>query len=101
MQPVIQFARARRKAVMIGESSPATFKTRYVNAWNLWFVPLFKFIQANDIKALSYISCDWDAWPQFVPMHWGETRLQANPEILQRWLAETAKDTYLKSSPDL
>jgi len=101
MQPVVQFAHDHGKPVMICESSAATFKTQYANSWNLWFVPFFKFIASNDIKAVCYISCDWDAWPQFKNLNWGETRLQTNPEILRHWLDETENDRYLKSSPDL
>lgn len=101
MQPALDFAAQHAKPVMICESSPWVVQTKYANAWNLWFVPLFKFIQTNHIKALCYINCDWDAMQQFQDQHWGETRLQANAEILRRWLAETAQGRYLKSSPDL
>jgi len=101
MQPALGFARAHGKPVMIAESSPWKVQTRWPNAWNLWFVPYFKFIQANDIKAVCYISSDWDATNQFRSQHWGDTRLQSNPENLRRWLEETAQDRYLKASPDL
>jgi hypothetical protein len=101
MEPVVQFAKQHGKPVIIAESSPWMVQTKYPNAWNLWFAPLFKFIQANDIKALSYISCDWDATQQFRDKKWGDTRIQSNAELLERWRHETSQDRYLKSSPDL
>ena len=100
LMPVIEFAKQHGKPVMIAESSPWNVQTKYANSWALWFAPLFKFIQTHDIKALSYISCDWDA-TQFAEKHWGDARIGINAELLQRWVNETSKDRYLKSSPDL
>jgi len=101
MLPAIQFAHEHQKPVMIAESSAWRVQTRWPNAWNLWFAPYFKFIDANNIKAVSYIGSDWDSLNQFSGQKWGDTRLQSNPEILRRWLQETSQDRYLKSSPDL
>ena len=101
MQPVITFAREHNKPVMICESCPAMIQTKYSSAWRMWFVPLFKYIQANNIKALCYINHVWDAGPQFSKLHWGDTRLQSNPEILQQWLLETSQDRYLKFESNL
>jgi hypothetical protein len=101
MQPMVDLAKAHGKPVMIAEAAPWVIQTKYANAWNLWFRPLFKFIEANDIRALSYINCDWDGTPLFKRQRWGDTRLHRNPEILQQWLDETAQERYLKASPDL
>ena len=101
MQPMVDLAKAHGKPVMIGEASPWVIQAKYANSWNLWFKPLFKFIAANDIQALSYINCYWDVTPLFKRERWGDARIDAHPEILKQWLAETAKDTYLKASPDL
>jgi len=101
MQPMIDLAKAHGKPVMIAEGSPWVIQTKYANSWNLWFKPLFKFIAANDIKALCYINCNWDTTPQFRHQRWGDTRIQSNAEILKQWLDETGQDRYLKASPDL
>ena len=102
MQPVIDLAKQHKKPVMICEGSPWVVQTKYANSWNLWFAPLFKFIAANDIKAVSYINCDWDATPMFRQQRWGDARLRSNTEVLGRWRQEGAsQDRYLKSSPDL
>ncbi len=101
MMPVVQFAKARHKPLMIAESCPIKFQTRHANSWNLWFKPYLKFVQAHGIKAICYISCDWDSLAQFKHEKWGDTRMQAHPEILRLWLEETAQDRYLKASPDL
>jgi hypothetical protein len=101
MQPVVEFARQHGKPLMIGESSPWRIQTRYTNSWTLWFAHYFKFIRDNHIQAISYISTDWDSQSQFRNQHWGDTRLQTNPELLKRWMGETSQEMYLHGSPEL
>ncbi|MGD9050167.1 MAG: hypothetical protein PVF77_19090 [Anaerolineae bacterium] len=33
--------------------------------------------------------------------YWGDSRVQANDEIKQRWLGEIEQDFWLQGSPDL
>lgn len=101
MKPVVEFAKLHQKPLMIGEASPWVMQTKYANSWNLWFKPLFKFARENNVKAISYISCDWNSMAQFAGQKWGDTRLQTSPEILKQWLSETSQATYLKASPEL
>lgn len=73
-------------------------------AWQRWYQPLFDFIDENSdvIKALAYINTHWESQPMWFcevnttagsstcPQgYWGDTRVQANPIILERWLNET------------
>ncbi|CAM2005199.1 PKD domain-containing protein [Acanthopleuribacter pedis] len=114
---VLAFARARGKAVMIAESTAqghdlSNLTNRHISSvwdgpagggqqnlsadalWNQWFVPFFAYIYSNQdvIKAVSYINADWDAqgsWgPPYPEGYWGDTRVQANTTIRQRWINE-------------
>ena len=80
--------------------------------WLRWYRPLFEFIEANEdvIKALAYINTHWESQPMWFcaknatagtptcPQgYWGDTRVHANPEILDKWLAETQnKETWIQ-----
>ena len=70
-------------------------------SWKEWFVPLFKFISDKNVKAFSYINCDWDKIPMFQSMGWGDTQIQSNSEIQKKWTQEISKDKYIKSTPSL
>jgi hypothetical protein len=97
-----ELAKKHGKPLMIAESAPWHLPLDKSDAaWDRWFLPLFDFIRAHDVRALSYINCDWDKLPLFESQGWGDTRLQSNPAVLKKWLAETAQDRYLKSSDRL
>ncbi len=111
---LVEFARERGKPVMIAEASPQAFDlTEQFEAnhhaiwdgesatgqkamtneeiWDAWFAPTFEFLQGNTdvVKALAYINVDWDSqelWgPPYHEGFWGDTRLETNPEIAQRF----------------
>ncbi len=111
---VIEFARDRAKPVMIAESSPQGYDlAQKFNAnispvwdgpqksdirelsdlemWEAWYAPLFQYMTENDdvIRALAYINANWDAQARWGEPHaegyWGDSRLQANPEIARRF----------------
>ncbi|NKF51406.1 hypothetical protein G3R49_12640 [Shewanella sp. WXL01] len=71
--------------------------------WQDWYQPLFDFIYANQdvIRALAYINTHWetqgmwhcaeDASPPNDDCrngNWGDSRVQANPYIQQKWLEQ-------------
>ena len=71
--------------------------------WEAWFVPFFDFIHNNNdvIRAVAYINTHWDSqgmWhcEEGVQAgsdgcnngNWGDSRVQANELIKQRWLNE-------------
>jgi hypothetical protein len=102
LQAVVDFALAHRKPVMIAESAPAGgIKGDGIETWDTWFVEIFRFIQQTNVKAFSYISSDWDSYPDFVPLHWGDTRVQEYPALLEQFRRETSRPRYLKRSPQL
>ncbi len=101
LDPFVDFARARKKPVMIAESCPSGgISKKGYETWNRWFVPYFDYIHRKNIKAFSYINCDWDLVEQFKNDHWRNTRIQDYPPVLVQWTNEIHKDKYLKESPD-
>ncbi len=112
---VLNFARKKGKPVMIAEASPQGYnlkKLTYSNIsslwdgeagkslvyktseeiWQEWFSPFFNYIHANRdvIRAVAYINADWDMQKKWSPPYregyWGDSRVQMNPDIRQRWL---------------
>ena len=117
---VVSFARERGKPVMIAEASPQAFDIASLSTshhsplwdgepgtatkklsedalWNAWFAPFFRYLDENDdvINAIAYINCDWDSqamWgPPYESGYWGDTRVNTNNEIAQRWNAAIKK----------
>lgn len=98
---VIDLAKGYKKPVMVAESTPnggiipGSYRT-----WNRWFAPLFTYIHQKNIKAFSYINCDWNAVSVGTP-DWGDTRIQNFPLIRECWTNEIGKGRYLKHGPGL
>jgi hypothetical protein len=109
LDELLAFAREHDKPVMIAEATPQRYKTGELtfsydgtNAkprtadeiWGEWYVPFFQYIHDNSdlIRALVYINADWDNQPMWGKPYrngyWGDSRVQANDEIKQRWLEE-------------
>ena len=112
----VAFARDKNKPVMLAETSPQGYDianltnrhhsgiwdgepgtgTRNLTAeelWEEWFDPFFAFLDENDdvVRAIAYINVNWDAqsmWgPPYASGYWGDTRIEANPLITERWNA--------------
>jgi L-ascorbate metabolism protein UlaG (beta-lactamase superfamily) len=122
LDELLAFAREHDKPVMIAESTPQRYKTGELtfsydgaNAkpktadeiWSEWYAPFFQYIHDNSdvIRALAYINADWDSQPMWGKPYrngyWGDSRVQTNDQIKQRWLAEIEQDFWLNASPDL
>lgn len=71
--------------------------------WQNWYQPFFDFVYANSdvIRAVAYINTHWASQPMWLCEpnakagqkqcpngYWGDTRVQANSHIKQRWLNE-------------
>ncbi|MFG3157384.1 endo-1,3-beta-xylanase [Streptomyces sp. NPDC048219] len=71
--------------------------------WNEWYKPYFSWINANRdvIRAAAYINTDWDGQTQWqcadgaaaggpgcANGYWGDARIQADPTVRDRFLAE-------------
>jgi hypothetical protein len=102
MDKMVALAKRHKKPVMIAEASPWFWKINESDgAWKGWFLPMLKFVQDNDVKAISYINCDWDKIPLFQTKGWGDTRVQSNKKLMEKWLKEFSQEKYLKASPTL
>ena len=95
---VFDFAKTHKKPVMVAESSPIYgIFDGDLRSWNTWFVNYFSLAYQKNIKAISFINADWSAGP----LDWQDARLQNNETVAEAWFMETAKDRYLKQSPQL
>ena len=122
LSDLLTFARHHNKPVMIAEAAPQhiatgnltysttgqTYVARSADAiWQEWYAPFFAFIYENKdvIRAVAYINTNWDSQPMWGPPYkegyWGDSRVQANDFILDHWLAELNKPTWLLASPEL
>ncbi len=120
----LDLARAHDKPVLIAEATPQgydlealtyrdpTGEEEYVPKtpdaiWEEWFAPFFGYIHDNAdvIRAVAYINADWNSQPMWAPDggngYWGDARVQANPKIQEKWLAEINTDFWLHGVPDL
>lgn len=106
-QNVKNFAQARGKPLMIAESAPKKyFNPRKINAWKDWYAPYFNWIEANNVKAFSYINQNWvrqGLWQSNCSSgDWDNTRVQQpGSRVLRQWRAKVSEDRYLNASPTL
>ncbi len=127
---VLEFARARKKPVMICEAAPQGYDIgellnknissvwdgvaggnavqKYAREiWEEWFEPYFSFIHSNNdvIRIANYIDTDWDLqakWQAPYPEgYWGDSRVQANDSIFSMWKNELNQDFWLHGSAEL
>jgi len=99
---VFDFAKAHRKPMMVAEASPSLgiFEDD-LDSWDTWFVNYFSLAYERNIKAISFINADFNQYPFLVELGWQDARLQNNETVAKAWFMETAKDRYLKQSPQL
>ena len=93
--PMVQFAKAHNKPLMIAECSPAT-GTNSTEADKIkWYRILFKFIQSKDVKALCYINANWDEQPMFEQYAWGNGKLDVSEKIKSYWLENIKNERFI------
>ncbi len=101
-EAVFEFAREHKKPVMVAESSPIHgIDEESIDAWNNWFVNFFSLTYNRNVKAVSFINTNWDRMTIEGISEWKDARLQNNARIYQAWFEETARERYLKQSPQL
>lgn len=84
-------AKDHQKPLMIAESTPAgEFSS---NGKKEWFRHYFDFINNDDIQIACYINSNWNAYPLFESMNWGDARVQNDPEIKKIWTKEIKEFT--------
>ncbi|MEM6533517.1 MAG: hypothetical protein AAF654_12910 [Myxococcota bacterium] len=116
-EEVFDFARARRKPVLIAEASPQGFDVEARSRaniapildgesgrniqpvesdeiWRLWYAPLFETLRRNGdvVRGFAYINANWDEqalWASPFPNgYWGDSRLETNPTLQRLWNRE-------------
>jgi hypothetical protein len=101
MSRACSFAKEHGKPLMAAEATPrGSGVTHGQSSWNFWFRDFFKFVQANDIKAISYINSNWEEMSMWQGQGWGNARVQDDKTILSLWLEEIKKDKYLWKVPN-
>jgi hypothetical protein len=124
LDELLEFARAHNKPVMVAEATPHRYKTGKLTysvlgrefelrtpeqVWEEWYAPFFAYVHGNGnadvIRTVVYINTYWDTQPMWGEPYrngyWGDSRVQANGFIQERWLAELNRDFRLMASPDL
>jgi hypothetical protein len=113
---LVGFARQHQKPFFVAESTPQGFDLGDgtfsesgaarapvdANAsFERWFEPFFDFVHQHTdvIRGVSYINSDWDTQRQWGPPYangyFGDSRVQASPDIQQRWLDELRRDIWI------
>lgn len=101
---ILASAELHNKPVMIAESAPRVdLKLGEGTAhWEKWYEPLFTKIYGNDrIKALAYINVNWDSQPMWQNAGFGDSRVQVNEVIKEKWQAEIRKTSWILASDSL
>ena len=122
VQEMVDFAREHNKPMMIAEAAPQRYETGKLTysrngtvfedhtaeeIWDEWYAPFFAYVYENQdvIRAIAYINAYWDSqemWgPPYGGGYWGDSRVQANERIKERWAAELEDPLWLFSSPSL
>ncbi|MGI5472301.1 endo-1,3-beta-xylanase [Streptomyces sp. CA-132043] len=101
---------ARTKSCIMRKRPAATSAD---TIWNEWYKPYFSWIEANRdvIRAAAYINTDWDSQTQWqcadgasagepgcTNGYWGDARIQADPSIRDRFLAELRGSSWVGGS---
>jgi len=92
-------ALVHKKPMMIAESTPAGLYS--TNAKLEWFRHYFDFIKDEDVKVVCYINSNWNTYPLFKAINWGDARIQNDAAIKAMWLKETGNGEFLQSSTNL
>lgn len=94
-----ELAKKYNKPLMIAEAStmkdvPLAAKAR----WERWYQRMFDFVREYDVRAVSYISCDWESFPMWKGQSWGDSRVTTDPFLKEMWLKEVNQERYLRPS---
>ncbi len=119
VKTMLHLAREHQKPFLIAESAPqgydlalGTFSSNGLDPVSKpstqivseWYTPYFDLIAANSdvIRAVSYIDADWNTqgmWgPPYANGYFGDSRVQANPELLSVWRGALAQAPWLASN---
>ena len=95
----LAMARAKNKPVFLSEVSAAgtNITTDPVDGlvdWNAWFEPFFRFLAGHpEVKGYNYTNWDWSQYGQW--KEWGDSRIEINPVILNKYRTEMRTARYI------
>jgi hypothetical protein len=73
--------------------------------WNEWYAPFFRLVheQAHVVRAVAYINVDWNSQPMWGEGagYWGDSRIETNALVRERWRAEIADGFWLHGGKGL
>ncbi|NLR91973.1 glycosyl hydrolase [Flammeovirga agarivorans] len=126
LQFLLDMARTKQKPVMMAEVSAQYYdfdENTFANfadpsqktsltgqeMWEQYFEgQLLPFIQGNEdvIRAIAYINADWQSqeqwqWPEAGNGYWGDTRVERNTYVAQKWNEEISSGFYQNGDPNL
>mmetsp|Transcript_16133 Transcript_16133/g.49888 ORF Transcript_16133/g.49888 Transcript_16133/m.49888 type:complete len:347 (-) Transcript_16133:24-1064(-) len=90
---VAAFCERKRKPLVVAESTPfgAGDAEPRAGLWERWYAPTLRFVEEYDVVLWSYINCDWDAMPMWRGGGWGDSRVEADPVLMEQWAAEVLR----------
>ena len=102
----LNLAREKSKPIFIAEAAPRGSFLDAVNGndvWNNWFSPILSHAESNKdvVKAISYISADWDSQPMWRGNGWGDTRIHINSVVNERWLNKMDEPLYIHGTDNV
>ncbi|VAX36466.1 hypothetical protein MNBD_UNCLBAC01-499 [hydrothermal vent metagenome] len=91
-------AKKHNKPLMIAEATPYGFDIKDgEKIWTRWFKRVFQFIEKHEVGMFCYINTNWDEQRMWKGQGWGDTRIQQNNYIKNKWLKEMQKPKYYHS----
>lgn len=99
-------AEARRKPLMLGETTPRGEGAQTPGAWDAWFEPFFRWMAATpQLKQFNYINWDWAERgralnPNWVT--WGDARLETDSAepVRERYIAALASPAFAHAATE-
>ena len=96
----LDMAVARRRPVVIAESSPMQYNlansTDATSAWSQWFDPYFGLIATrSEIKWFHYINYDWTKASYYASTGWKNNDMTLSASLSAQYKSELAKPKYL------
>lgn len=102
LDAISTYAKDHQKPLMVAEAAPMKEyePTLGQASWDLWYAPLFEYIERYDVKALSYINQRWVdfGWEEDL---WGDSRVQTDETVSRLWFETVYGDRYLHAGPEL
>ncbi|WP_295895720.1 glycosyl hydrolase [uncultured Vibrio sp.] len=100
---MLRLAREKNKPVMIAELTPRGSNLMYddgKSTWDNWFAPFLSHLEKNKdvIGIIAYINANWDEQAMWKGQGWGDTRLQSNLYIANKWRRTIVREEWAVKS---